>query len=50
MPEKVGLPTGVGQAGDRDKFKIQSIKGFDCYLGYRWFAERVAVDTDIIAR
>jgi len=50
MPEKIGLPTVVGQAGDRDKFKIQSIKGFDYYLGYRWFAERIVVDTDIIAK
>jgi len=28
MPEKLGLPTGVGQAADRDKFNIQPIKVF----------------------
>jgi len=34
--EKLGLPTGMGQAADRDKFNIQPIKGFDCYLAHHW--------------
>ena len=37
MPEKLGLPTGMGQAADRDKFNVQPIKGFDCYLAHHWF-------------
>jgi len=36
MPEKLGLPTGVGQAGDWDKFNIQPIKGFGRYLAHHW--------------
>ncbi len=35
-PEKLGLPTVAGQAGDRDKFNIQPIKGFDHYLARHW--------------
>ena len=36
MPETLGLPTGVGHAADRDKFNIQPIKGFNCYLAHHW--------------
>ncbi len=37
MPETLGLPTGMGQAGDRDKFNIQPIRGFDYYFAHHWF-------------
>jgi len=37
MAETLGLATGVGQAAKRDKFTIQPIKGFDCYLAHRWY-------------
>ncbi len=36
MPETAGLPTGMGQAADRDKINIQQIKGFDYYLAHHW--------------
>jgi len=36
MPETAGLPTGMGQAADRDKINIQQIKEFDYYLAHHW--------------
>jgi len=36
MQEKLGSPTGVVQVKDWDKFNIQPIKEFDCYLAHHW--------------
>ena len=36
MPEKLGFASGGGRAADEDKFNIQPIKGFNCYLARHW--------------